>query len=107
MRIFKHLRTDWFRYGFETLAVIVGILIAFALENWNDKRIEQQKVKLELASLKEALLEDGAFLERTRVIDMFRTHSLQHLLELTAQKPVNMEYSNYSVIPLEDNWIWE
>ena len=34
MRIFKHLRSDWFRYGFETLAVIVGILAAFALENW-------------------------------------------------------------------------
>lgn len=35
MRVFKHLRTDWFRYGFETLAVVVGILAAFALENWN------------------------------------------------------------------------
>ncbi len=23
MKIFKHLRSDWFRYGFETLAVIV------------------------------------------------------------------------------------
>jgi hypothetical protein len=43
MRIFKHLRSDWFRYGFETLAVIVGILIAFALENWGDT----QKVKRE------------------------------------------------------------
>ena len=35
MRIFKHLRTDWFRDGVEFLAVIVGILVAFALENWN------------------------------------------------------------------------
>lgn len=38
MRIFKHLRSDWFRYGFETLAVIVGILAAFALENWREER---------------------------------------------------------------------
>jgi hypothetical protein len=38
MKIFKHLRSDWFRYGFETLAVIVGILIAFALDNWNEER---------------------------------------------------------------------
>jgi hypothetical protein len=36
MRIIKHLKSDWFRYGFETLAVIVGILIAFALESWAD-----------------------------------------------------------------------
>lgn len=38
MRIFKHLRSDWFKYGFETLAVVVGILAAFALENWNEQR---------------------------------------------------------------------
>ncbi len=40
MKIFKHLRSEWFRYGFETLAVVVGILAAFALENWNDERKE-------------------------------------------------------------------
>ena len=38
MKVFKHLRSDWFRYGFETLAVIVGILSAFALENWREER---------------------------------------------------------------------
>jgi hypothetical protein len=31
MKIFKHLRSEWFRYGFETLAVVIGILAAFAL----------------------------------------------------------------------------
>ena len=36
MKFLKHLKSDWFRYGFETLAVIVGILAAFALENWRD-----------------------------------------------------------------------
>ena len=40
MKILKHLRSDWFRYGFETLAVVVGILIAFALDNWNEHRKE-------------------------------------------------------------------
>jgi hypothetical protein len=44
MRIFKHLRTDWFRYGFETLAVIVGILSAFALESWRDSlRVQKEE----------------------------------------------------------------
>jgi len=38
MRVFKHLRSDWFRYGFETLAIVVGILAAFALENWKEER---------------------------------------------------------------------
>ena len=54
MRIFKHLRTDWFRYGFETIAVIVGILSAFALENWADT----QKVKREEHEILVDLLHD-------------------------------------------------
>lgn len=43
MKILKHLRSDWFRYGFETLAVIVGILAAFALESWKDTRQVQRE----------------------------------------------------------------
>ena len=54
MRVFKHLRSDWFRYGFETLAVIVGILVAFALENWRDT----QKVKKEEHEILVNLLND-------------------------------------------------
>jgi hypothetical protein len=53
MKVFKHLRSDWFRYGFETLAVIVGILIAFALENWQDTlqiKKEEQEILINLHS---------------------------------------------------------
>ena len=42
MKIFKHLRSEWFRYGFETLAIVLGILIAFALDNWNDGRKQKE-----------------------------------------------------------------
>ena len=51
MKIFKHLKSEWFRYGFETLAVVVGILVAFALDNWNESRkvrIEENKVLEEI-----------------------------------------------------------
>jgi len=58
MKIIKHLRSDWFRYGFETLAVIVGILAAFALENWRDslevKKEEHEILVNLLNDLKEA-----------------------------------------------------
>ena len=54
MRVYKHLKSDWFRYGFETLAVIVGILIAFALESWNDA----QQVKKEEHEILVNLLND-------------------------------------------------
>ena len=42
MKFLKHLRTDWFKYGFETMAVIVGILAAFALDNWNSEQLTTQ-----------------------------------------------------------------
>jgi len=58
MKIFKHLRSEWFRYGFETLAVVVGILIAFALDNWNDLRQQQELELRTLVELRNALQSD-------------------------------------------------
>ena len=47
MRIFKHLKSEWFRYGFETIAVVVGILVAFALDNWHEQRqSKEQEINL-------------------------------------------------------------
>jgi len=37
----KHLKKNWIKYGFETFVVIVGILIAFALSNWNENRLQR------------------------------------------------------------------
>lgn len=51
MTIFEHIRSEWFHYGFETLAVVAGILIAFALDNWNEGRKEERQEQKILASL--------------------------------------------------------
>ncbi len=37
-KIISHLKENWIRHGFETLYVIIGILIAFSLNDWNEKR---------------------------------------------------------------------
>lgn len=52
--ILNNLRDNWIKYGFETLAVTVGILGAFALENWKDKTLEEQ----ELLEIYRAVSED-------------------------------------------------
>lgn len=58
MKIFKHLRSDWFHYGFETLAVVVGILIAFALDNWNEERkLRKDEISM-LKNFTESLKDD-------------------------------------------------
>ncbi len=43
-KILSNLRDNWIKYGFETLAVTVGILGAFALENWQDERLQEQEL---------------------------------------------------------------
>jgi len=64
MKVFKHLRSEWFRYGFETLAVVVGILVAFALDNWNEER-KQDLLEVEyLHGLGADLASDTAYYNR-------------------------------------------
>jgi len=57
MKIIEHIKSDWFRYGFETLAVIVGILSAFALENWRDTQVIKQEEHGILVNLRSDLIE--------------------------------------------------
>jgi hypothetical protein len=68
MKVFKHLKSDWFRYGFETIAVVVGILVAFALDNWNEER-KQDILEIEyLNRLKSDLANDTTYYMR-RIAD--------------------------------------
>ena len=62
MRLIKHLTTDWFHYGFETLAVVVGILMAFALDNWNEKRQTQNELSNILDEIREDLVRDTSLI---------------------------------------------
>jgi len=38
MKIINHFKENYIRHGFETLYVIVGILVAFSLDDWNEDR---------------------------------------------------------------------
>jgi len=58
MRIFEHLKSKWFHYGFETLAVVVGILAAFALENWGEQRQAKDQTAVFLTNISSNLSED-------------------------------------------------
>ncbi len=49
-----HLKTNWFNYALDTVVVIVGILIALAVNNWN----EQRKQEKELFSIFRIIAED-------------------------------------------------
>lgn len=79
MRILNHLRKDWFRYGFETIAVVVGILVAFALDNWNENKKTQNDFFEVLEEIHEDLVLDTTSISLTLV---------QRTLDIEAQKRV-------------------
>jgi hypothetical protein len=49
-RIIRHLKAKWYRYLLEIVVVILGILIAYNLEQWSDTRNNSKK---EIEMLKE------------------------------------------------------
>lgn len=52
--LINHFAENWIKYGFETLVVVVGILVAFTLSNWNEER----KIAAEEQAVLKLLLED-------------------------------------------------
>ena len=92
----------------EIVLVVVGILIALQINNWNEHSKEQDRIKAHLGSLKTCLQEDLTWLENLRQMELFRYHSMKKLLEFS-------DVSNLTVSGnLEDNamayepmWIWD
>jgi len=68
MRFFSrytdHFKTNWFNYGLDTLVVIVGVLIALALNNWNEQRKTKAVLQTYLISIKEDLISDTLSIKR-------------------------------------------
>lgn len=53
--ILNHLRSQWYKYVMEVIVVILGILIAYNLEQWNDARKDKKREIEILKELKSAI----------------------------------------------------
>jgi hypothetical protein len=91
----------------EVILVMIGILLALQVDNWNEERLEKQKIKLGIVALKEAMHEDLEIFENGKEIEIFRSYSMQYLLNLTGQTSSFFEYNQLNHLPFEDNWIWD
>jgi hypothetical protein len=92
-KIISHLRENWIRYGFETMVVMIGILGAYSLNNWNENRKKSDRIELYLEALVEDLTDDVGHLEGTRDVNIFRQRSLDYLLAISGNEGLNFENS--------------
>ena len=91
MKLLKHLRTDWFKYGFETIAVVVGILAAFALDNWNEDRKQEILEVQYLNGLKADLTSDTAYYIRRIAVSEQAIQDSNNHIRLMYQKQESLE----------------
>ena len=73
----------YFKYAIgEIVLVVIGILIALQINNWNENRIENKEVKTYLNNLILDLNEDQEVIDRMNNWQTFKYFSMQYLLEM-------------------------
>jgi len=89
----------YFKYAIgEILLVIMGILIALQINNWNQNRLESQTIRLYLQNLKQDLNQDIENFEFIIGNHVGRFYSLQSLLELSGESKLKFLESD-EVLP--------
>ncbi len=87
----------------EIALVVIGILIALSINNWNEGRKIQDLVKSQLLNLASSLESESSMWGRAIVVSEFRCSSFEYLLEKTGQ--------SFTVLPSlpkpDSTFIWQ
>jgi len=62
-KIIEHLKSDWYKYLLEIIVIMMGILGAFALNNWNEERKMREQGKQYVREIYSDLKNDVQTLE--------------------------------------------
>ncbi|MCB9320932.1 MAG: hypothetical protein H6570_16735 [Lewinellaceae bacterium] len=90
----------------EIVLVVIGILIALQINNWNEEHKVRQSIQVYLQNLKENITDDRSNMYMTRTSALFRYHSGQYLIRLAGYKPYHPEPDGHINYPWEPNRIW-
>ncbi len=92
----------------EILLVVIGILIALQINNWNENNKQKLKINSFLSNLKEDLQGDVKNMERLESSNMFRFYSMQYLLHMANAKNYNPNLDEIIIPKWEKgNRIWK
>ena len=91
----------------EVALVVIGILIALQINNWNETRQQQRQIDTFLQNLKNDLTNDIVFLDRLAGVNLFRLYSMQYLLQLAGREKYDA-VADGNLIPewTSGNFIW-
>ena len=92
----------------EIVLVMIGILLALQINNWNEARSQKDQLHQYLATLVKELNNDKEKLMSSKNVNSFRVHSMQRLLQFSGISPFDFGgYVVMGVIPYQDNGIWK
>lgn len=99
--------TKYFKYAIgEIVLVVIGILIAISINNWNESIKTQEKVDLFLTSLKSDLINDLSSISDIIKIQEDRIKALEELISLGNNPEVKeiLENNNTDELSIGRNW---
>ena len=97
----------YFKYAIgEIVLVVIGILIALSINNWNEERKTDKQIQLLMNSLVEAIKQDIRYLNKTANLHEFRSNSLMYLLKFS-RNALETPSPSKPIDKLENNSIWE
>ena len=93
----------------EIILVVIGILIALYINNWNEERKDKELLKEDLVALKHDLNENLKALNFSRETELFRFYSMEKLLTFVNASTINTEDTEIfkKDFPYQTNWIYQ
>ena len=96
----------YFKYAIgEIVLVVIGILIALQINNWNEERKSDRQIELLLNNLIEAINQDKDYLNQTAILHEFRSNSLIYLFQISSNTYENPKLLK-PIPKLDENKIW-
>ena len=99
----------YFKYAIgEIILVVIGILIALQINNWNENRLKNNSVKTYLTNLIQDLKEDQNKLDQMYAWQSFKYYSMQYLLKIEGSDIYDPIADDKKDIPsFGNNYIWK
>lgn len=91
----------------EITFVLIGILLALQINNWNTARQQTATLKLQLSNLRSTLIEDQRRLGHLKSIHEFKFNGFQYLLTEAGAIPYDPSIDDMETPVMKDNFIWK